>query len=206
MSRSSRPSPLKPRKAPSQPRAAETVASIIEAAAQVLESAGFEGFNTNAVARRAGVSIGSLYQYFPSKDALTIALMRREAKLFYEDASRGLEQPTGEAAMDYLISAAVRQQLRRPVLARLLDVEESRPALRREAAGPETFQTLLATIIGRDGMPRQTRPDLAAADLIAIIRGMVDGAGERGEKDVTDLGRRVRAAVFGYLSGSASFD
>lgn len=206
MSRSSQPSPLKPRKAPSQPRAAETVASIVEAAAQVLESAGFEGFNTNAVARRAGVSIGSLYQYFPGKDALTIALMRREARLFYEDASKGLEQPTGEAAVDYLIGAAVRQQLRRPALARLLDVEETRPALRRESAGPGTFHTLLVTIIGRDDMPRQKRPDVAAADLIAIIRGMVDAAGERGEKNPKDLGRRVRAAVFGYLSGIASFD
>lgn len=50
---------FKPRKAPSQSRSEETVASIVEAAAQVLENEGFEGFNTNAVARRAGVSIGS---------------------------------------------------------------------------------------------------------------------------------------------------
>lgn len=46
------------------------LATLLEAAAQVLEAKGLEGFNTNAVAERAGVSIGSLYQYFPSKDAL----------------------------------------------------------------------------------------------------------------------------------------
>ena len=69
MSRMSHQLSLKPRKTPSQQRAAGTVAAIIEAAAQVLETEGFEGFNTNAIARLAGVSIGSLYQYFPGKDA-----------------------------------------------------------------------------------------------------------------------------------------
>ena len=131
MNRTSEHSPLKPRKTPRQQRAAETVAAIIEAAAQVLETGGFEGFNTNAIARRAGVSIGSLYQYFPGKDALTIALMNREANRCYEDTRAMLEEPTAEAALDYLIRAAVRQQLQRPALARLLDVEESRPAFRQ---------------------------------------------------------------------------
>ncbi|MCP6571139.1 TetR/AcrR family transcriptional regulator, partial [Klebsiella pneumoniae] len=55
---------------------------MLEAAARILESLGFAGFNTNAVAELAGVSIGSLYQYFPSKDALIVELIRRErAKL-----------------------------------------------------------------------------------------------------------------------------
>jgi AcrR family transcriptional regulator len=88
----------------------------------VLETKGFEGFNTNAVAQRAGVSIGSLYQYFPGKDALTIALMHRQANQFYEDAATALEEPTAEAALEYLISSAVRQQLQRPALGPLLDV------------------------------------------------------------------------------------
>ena len=52
---------------------------IVEAAARILERNGFEGFNTNAVAKKTGVSIGSLYQYFPSKDALLSALIQREA-------------------------------------------------------------------------------------------------------------------------------
>ena len=108
------------------------MASILEAAAQVLETGGLEGFNTNAVARRAGVSIGSLYQYFPTKDALTIALIRREDERFRAEAMRALDAASGEAAMNFLITACVRQQLRRPVLARLLDVQESRPEFREE--------------------------------------------------------------------------
>lgn len=64
-----------PRKAPGQPRSAHTVAAILEGAAQVLEERGLAGYTTNAIAARAGVSIGSLYQYFPTKDAVTVALI-----------------------------------------------------------------------------------------------------------------------------------
>lgn len=95
MAQLARPSSLKPRKTPRQARSAETVASILEAAAQVLETEGFDGFNTNAVARRAGASIGSLYQYFPSKDALMIALMQRENERFQAEAAAALDDPWG---------------------------------------------------------------------------------------------------------------
>ncbi|TDV15120.1 TetR/AcrR family transcriptional regulator [Paraburkholderia caballeronis] len=194
--------PLRPRKAPSQTRSGETVASIIEAAAQVLETEGFEGFNTNAVARRAGVSIGSLYQYFPGKDALTVALIRREAQRFYDDAAVALTKRSGKAALEYFISASVRQQLQRPMLARLLDLEESRPALRDEVGGP-AFNALAVTIIKR-ARPTHKCPEIAAGDLLAIIRGMADAAGERGERDIEHLEHRLRAAVFGYLSRTGS--
>jgi AcrR family transcriptional regulator len=53
------------------------VDSIKEAATRILKEQGVEGFNTNAVAEKAGVSIGSLYQYFGSKEAL-IAEIKRE--------------------------------------------------------------------------------------------------------------------------------
>ncbi|SAL01840.1 TetR family transcriptional regulator [Caballeronia pedi] len=191
---------FRPRKAPAQSRSEATVASIVEAAAQVLESEGFEGFNTNAVARRAGVSIGSLYQYFPGKDALTVALIHRESARFHEDASVALTKRSGKAALEYLIGAAVRQQLQRPMLARLLDIAEGRPALRDETAKGEMSE-LVGTIVGR-AAPRHPRPDVAAHDLLAIVKGMVDAAGERGERDLDDLERRVRAAVFGYLARS----
>ena len=66
------------RRTPRQARAAETVAAILEAAAQILERGGLAGFTTNAVAERAGVSIGTLYQYFADKGALLQALGERE--------------------------------------------------------------------------------------------------------------------------------
>ena len=58
---------------------------IVEAAARILEQAGLGAFTTNAVAQRAGVSIGSLYQYFPRKEALIGALIIRETSLLLGD-------------------------------------------------------------------------------------------------------------------------
>jgi len=68
-----------PRKKPRQARAKATVDAIIGAAAQVLISNGYEKTTTAKVAERAGVSIGSLYQYFPNKEALIAALIERHA-------------------------------------------------------------------------------------------------------------------------------
>src|SRR5262250_3209857 len=66
---------LKPRKMPGQARSQETVSVILEASARILESDGLHGFNTNAIAAKAGISVGSLYQYFPNKDSIVLALI-----------------------------------------------------------------------------------------------------------------------------------
>jgi AcrR family transcriptional regulator len=66
------------RKAPSQTRAGETFDAIVEAAARILSEEGARRLTTNRVAKRAGVSIGSLYQYFPNKQAIVRALVERE--------------------------------------------------------------------------------------------------------------------------------
>jgi AcrR family transcriptional regulator len=65
------------RKKPRQARSLATVEAILAATARVLTRVGFERASTNAIARVAGVSIGSLYQYFPSKEALVAALLER---------------------------------------------------------------------------------------------------------------------------------
>ena len=64
------------RKEPSQARSRATVDAIIEAGARVLSDRGWAGFTTNAVAVVAGISIGSLYQYFPDKLSLVEAIRR----------------------------------------------------------------------------------------------------------------------------------
>ena len=69
---------LTPRKVPSQHRAAVTMDAIVEAAARILDSAGARGLTTTRIAEVAGVSIGSLYQYFPHRDAIVAALIVRE--------------------------------------------------------------------------------------------------------------------------------
>ena len=60
-------------------RAQATVDAILAAAAQILVKHGYEGTNTNRIAEAAGVSVGSLYQYFPNKESIVVALMERHA-------------------------------------------------------------------------------------------------------------------------------
>lgn len=69
---------VEPRKTPRQARSEQTGAVILEAATRVLERDGAAAFNTNRVAERAGLSVGSLYQYFPNKAALLFALQEKE--------------------------------------------------------------------------------------------------------------------------------
>ena len=71
------PSSLKPRKTPTQARSTGTVDAVLEATLQVLLSVGKERLTTTRVAERAGVSVGTLYQYFPNKSSLLQAALKR---------------------------------------------------------------------------------------------------------------------------------
>jgi AcrR family transcriptional regulator len=190
---------LKPRKTPGQQRSAATVAAIVEAAARILETEGFDGYNTNAVAERAGVSIGSLYQYFPNRDAITRALIERETAALLADIIAVESETNGHAALKQLLAAAVRHQLRRPALGRLLDLEESRLPMGEDIrrTGDYIARVLRGCLANADldGAPG----DPVAEDLMAIVKGMVDAAGQRGETDAVSLLSRVERAVFGYL-------
>ena len=94
------------RKIPSQARSRATLDIILEAAAQLLESVGESGFNTNALAERAGVSIGTLYRYFPDKQSIIAALARQEKAAFEKAVETVLAGETGGLARDRAIIRA----------------------------------------------------------------------------------------------------
>lgn len=80
-----------PRKSPRQTRSADTVKVLLEATARILMKDGYDRCSTNRIAKEAGVSVGSLYQYFPSKEAIVAALvedfMSEELKFFEQKFS-----------------------------------------------------------------------------------------------------------------------
>jgi AcrR family transcriptional regulator len=84
-----------PRKEPRQERARATVDAILAATARILVKDGYDRASTNKIAEAAGVSVGSLYQYFPSKEALVAALIERHSaemmRFLEEKAARTTE-------------------------------------------------------------------------------------------------------------------
>ncbi|WP_250955564.1 TetR/AcrR family transcriptional regulator [Rhizobium sp. CG5] len=90
---------FEPRRKPAQARAQATVAAILEASVRILRTEGRAAFNTNRVAEVAGVSIGTLYGYFPDKDSICIALARQ---ILHEDRRTLMAAVDGAGSEDAL--------------------------------------------------------------------------------------------------------
>src|SRR5687767_9223907 len=94
---------FQPKKVPMQVRSRTTCASMLDAAARLLARSGYAALTTNHVAKAAGVAIGSLYEYFPSKDVIvaevvrrTVAEVAREIALSFQTAlEQGFEAGLG---------------------------------------------------------------------------------------------------------------
>ncbi len=115
-----------PRKTPRQSRAVVTVEAILEATAHILIEVGFDKLNTNEVARRAGVSVGSLYQYFPNKQALLAELHHRHAVQTSAPIFAALNSSQGKplrAVMQDIIRANVASHLTDPKLHQVISEE-----------------------------------------------------------------------------------
>jgi AcrR family transcriptional regulator len=100
----------RPRKLASQERSRATVSALIEATARILVSEGFDKAGTNRIAEVAGVSVGSLYQYFPSKEALVVAVAERHNRDIMNVVGGVLEEIDAlpvEQAVRSLVEAAI---------------------------------------------------------------------------------------------------
>jgi AcrR family transcriptional regulator len=95
------------RKRPTQARAIATVDAVLEAAARILVDTGYSSASTNAIAEQAGVSIGSLYEYFPSKEAIFAELRRREGLRHYQRLTQEPRPATPRAMLRHLVSTHI---------------------------------------------------------------------------------------------------
>lgn len=120
---SSRPSHLNPRKSPRQARATATLDAMFEATIQVLVRDGPHRLTTTRVAERAGVSVGTMYQYFPHKQALFYALNERYLDVLagkIEAACLAQHGATISQMVDALVSTYWRAKTERPEVTRAL--------------------------------------------------------------------------------------
>jgi AcrR family transcriptional regulator len=147
---------LEPRKPPVQRRSRATVEALLAAAAQVFEAHGYAAGTTNRIAERAGVSIGTLYQYFPSKDAIAVALLERHvaetAHRLHEWVSHMVAEQHGlRAALHDYVTGMLETHSGRPRLQHILLEETPLPErvhqalLEAERGAAKTVAGLLRT-------------------------------------------------------------
>jgi AcrR family transcriptional regulator len=115
-----------PRKVPQQDRSRVTVEAILEATAHILAEEGYDKASTNRIVERAGVSIGSLYQYFPNKESLMSALMEQHSNEIAELVESSLNhwsdaQP--EIVIVQLVKAVIAAHAINPRLHQVLNEE-----------------------------------------------------------------------------------
>src|SRR5262249_25477614 len=112
-----------PRKQASQERSRATVDALVEATARILVREGFDKASTNRIAEAAGVSIGSLYQYYPSKEALVAAVIERHNRDLMQVVRGALAEIAGlslDQAIRRIVGAAVDAHRLDPRLHRVL--------------------------------------------------------------------------------------
>jgi AcrR family transcriptional regulator len=197
--------PLSPRKSPRQARAQVTVDAIIEAAAQLLSAGGLPAYTTNAVAIRAGVSIGTLYQYFPNKDALMAALIAREQGRRVAGVRAAFASLPATASladtMRIIVRAALAPDQASPALARALDHEEARlpvgALVSEQLGGAADIIAAIATRFPAD--LAHIDPAIAARTLPALLRAAVDSWTSLTPPDLARAESEAVRALLGYL-------
>lgn len=101
---------LEPRKLPRQARARATFEAIIDACAQLLVAGSYDALTTNSISERAGVSIGTLYEYFPNRESIVAALTARACRRLLRRMASAAEESLGMPdfqALEHLIRAGV---------------------------------------------------------------------------------------------------
>lgn len=182
----------RPRKAPSQARSIATVEAILGATARILVSRGYTALTTNHVAKTAGVSIGTLYEYFPGKEALVAALVdghlaRAEAILEERAAAfmNGGALPSLFALAHHLATTMVELHEDHPRLHRALTEEVPHPDETRERirAIEERMVEVLAALFAAHPEVHAPEPELAARMVATLLeaathRWATDPSGE----------------------------
>jgi AcrR family transcriptional regulator len=159
------------RKSPRQDRSRVTVDAILDATAHILVADGYDQLSTNRVAERAGVSIGSLYQYFPNKEALVGELVDRLSGQILEQMMNSLRElataPPEEVAKK-LVAAMVRIKRQDPKLARVL--REQIPRVGRMQRYERELDLLIAAVEQYLGAwkDRLRHDDVTMAAFIAV--------------------------------------
>jgi AcrR family transcriptional regulator len=175
-----------PKKHPRQARSRATVAYILQAAAQILSQDGEYGLSTNRIAKKAGVAVASLYQYFPNKEAIVNALFERELSEEREEFAARAASLRGASLRDAVrtgVRSTIGVHARKPRL--VASILQSLPLLGgAEAlarARQQVVDLVVETMRERSGEIRSPRNlEIKAFVVVHAIEGVIhDAARER---------------------------
>lgn len=170
-----------PRKIPQQERSQITVDAILTATARILIKDGYDTASTNRIAELAGVSIGSLYQYFPNKEALIAALIERHTKKtisVIESKLKALSDAPLEVALRELVKAVILAHAVEPKLHKVLIEQIPRVGQLQRVTDVEKYITSLirAYLEDKREQLRPTNLDLAAFIVARTIEALTHAA------------------------------
>jgi AcrR family transcriptional regulator len=179
--------PEKPRRSPQQERSRVTVEAILEAAGLLLVEKGLAGASTNAIAIKAGVSIGSLYQYFPNKESIFLALLERHHEEMRPIRAKAINdlaagEPVG-TVLDEVMRVSLAARLRHPELMTAMQRELAGLAAKHRLEGtPESgagADILAKVLLSRKDLANDQTGEkawLAITILEVVGRGLVHGS------------------------------
>ena len=199
----------KPRKHASQERSRATVDALVEATARILVREGFDKASTNRIAEVAGVSVGSLYQYFPGKDALAAAVIERHHRDIMKVVRVALDevalQPI-EKAVRRLVAVAIEAHRIDPKLHRVLAEQIPRTGRLEnvEVFDRDIYALFKAYLERHSGEFRNVDVGLATFVCVTSIEALAHTAVLHGAETFTDevVGTLIDEAtrlVVGYL-------
>ena len=203
--------PTTPRKSASQTRSRLTVDALLEATARILVTEGFDHASTNKIARVAGVGIGSLYQYFPNKEALVGAVVDRHSAATMQVVRTALAKvalrPVDEA-IAALVRVGIDSHRVNPRLHRVLT--EQVPRVGRleniQAVGRETYALVRAYLEAHREELTVTDTDLAAFIIVTTVEALthtavVDRPDALSDVEADRLVDEVTLLILRYLKG-----
>ena len=171
--------PLNPRKKPIQGRSRVTVDAIYEAAAQVFSKNGYAETTTDRIAERAGVSIGSLYQYFPNKDSILLGLVERHIEEAQQFAAEQMQEIQGAGQIlpemtKKIIETAIAQHSINPELHRVLFEEAPRPESVKEMTKQveDNVMGVVELMLQNNPKIRLKNPSVAARMIFTTVEAL----------------------------------
>jgi AcrR family transcriptional regulator len=167
---------------PQQSRGQKRVEEILDAAESVIAEHGLEAATTNAIAERAGASVGSLYHFFPSKDAIVQALALRFSDLMRDLNAQAMPPSAVHLPLDKLFERIVMNQVRlieeRPAFSAVYDVSC------RDVLGKTAYEEMENVIIGQvvdflsarlPRMPKKER-EIIARISVTVVNNVLEDA------------------------------